>query len=80
MKTMSAMPIHYKNELDSWIGFICGVGGFGFVNVQFTWRDELLRIVIAATTAFVAGTMGVAGKYFFIWMWKSILLKLKPKK
>lgn len=66
-----------KSPLDNWIGFISGVTGFGFVNIQFSWQDEGLKLCVAGAVAFIAGIMGVAGKYFFIWARKEILLKFK---
>lgn len=69
--------MNFKNPLDNWIGFISGVGGYGFINVQFVWHDELIRICVAGVVAFVAGMMGVAGKYLFVWAWKRIHLYLK---
>lgn len=73
--------MNYKNVFDNWVGFVAGVfgGGVGYT-LQIPWRDELFKLSLSALTAFVAGIMGVAGKYLFVWCWKKILLKLKIKR
>lgn len=65
--------MNYKNVLDNWVGFVSGVfgGGMGYT-LQIAWHDELLKLSVAALTAFIAGAMGVAGKYLFVWAWKKI--------
>lgn len=72
--------MNYKNVLDNWVGFISGVFGGGMsYTLQIAWHDELLKLSLAAGTAFVAGAMGVAGKYLFVWTWKKIKLFICKK-
>lgn len=73
--------MNYRNVFDNWIGFISGVfgGGMGYT-LQIAWHAELLKLSVAALTAFIAGAMGVAGKYLFVWLWRKILVTLKIKK
>lgn len=72
--------MNYKNAFDNWIGFVAGVfgGGMGYT-LQIAWHAELVKLLVAAATAFIAGVMGVAGKYFFLWLWKKLLIALKIK-
>lgn len=62
--------MHYKNLVDNWIGFVSGVFGGGIsYTLQIAWHAEMLKLLVAGLTALVAGAMGVAGKYLFIWAW-----------
>lgn len=67
------IKMNYKSMFDNWIGFVSGVfgGGMGYT-LQIAWHEEWLKLSIAAGTAFIAGIMGIAGKYFFVWLWKKL--------
>lgn len=67
---MKSMNLH--NPIDNVLAFLTGLGTYGYVTGQITWHQELLKFLVAGGTAFLAGAMGIAGKYSFIWLWKKI--------
>lgn len=54
-----------RSKFDAAVSWVCGVFGFGGVQVTGHWTSEVLKFAISMLTAFVAGFLGYAGQQFY---------------
>lgn len=66
------LKMNPKAILENWVSFITGVFGFGVSYTAINWSDALPKIIVAGLSAFVAGGLGIIGKWVVVWAWKEI--------